>query len=273
MVAYDNSLICCPEARLSLLQSGGPIVLLSDFGHHDPYVGVMKGVILSFCPKAVIVDLCHEIPPQDVKTAAFWLRVSVPYFPKGSLFVCVVDPGVGSQRRILCARTARHQFLAPDNGLLSWVKDPLVEIRSVENKKLWLPTVSATFHGRDIFAPVAGRLAAGLKTSRLGPKVANIQRLPFPRPRRDKQGVNGEILIIDRFGNAVTNLSAKDVASSETLSFKGRRLPLRSHYAEAKPKEALALIGSSGYLELSIRNGDFSRARKARPGDQVHARN
>ena len=110
----------------------GPIALLTDFSLRDPYAGVMKGVILSFCPKAAIVDLCHEIGPQDVGAAAFALRVSVPYFPKGTLFVCVVDPGVGSQRRILWARTAKHRFLAPDNGLLSWVKDPFLEISSVE---------------------------------------------------------------------------------------------------------------------------------------------
>jgi len=251
----------------------GPIALLTDFGHRDPYVGVVRGVILAHCPDAVLVDLCHEIPPQDLDAAAFALRVSVPYFPKGTIFVCVVDPGVGSQRRILWARTARHQFLAPDNGLLSWVKDPFVEIRSIANRSLWLPEVSATFHGRDIFAPVAGRLAAGLKPDKLGPKMQYFQRFPFPEPQRCDRGVRGKILLIDRFGNAVTNLSPGHVASCNWVSCKGRRLPLRSHYAEAKPGEALALIGSSGYLELSVRNGDFSRAFKARPGDAVHAGN
>jgi len=250
----------------------GPIVLLSDFGHHDPYVGVMKGVILSFCPKAAIVDLGHELPPQDVTAAAFTLRVSAPYFPKGSLFVCVVDPGVGSQRRILWARTARHQFLAPDNGLLSWVQEPFIEVRSVENRRLWLPQVSATFHGRDIFAPVAGRLGAGLKPRELGPQAADFQRLPFPEPSLDRRGVRGSILMIDRFGNAITNLRPEHLAFASSVACKGRCLPLRRHYAEAKTKEPLALIGSSGYLELSIRNGDFSRAFQARPGDQVHAR-
>jgi S-adenosylmethionine hydrolase len=136
-----------------------------------------------------------------------------------------------------------------------------------------LPQASATFHGRDIFAPAAGRLAAGLKPTLLGPKVADLQRLPFPQPRRGKRDTKGEILVIDHFGNAITNLTAEHAASCRTVSCKGRRLPLRRHYAEAEPKEALALIGSSGQIELSIRNGDFSRAAKARPGDQVHARN
>jgi S-adenosylmethionine hydrolase len=246
---------------------------MTDFGLDDAYVGVVKGVILSFRPQAVIVDLCHEIPPQDIMAAAFNLRVSAPYFPKGTLFVCVVDPGVGSQRRILWARTAKHQFLVPDNGLLSWVQEPFKEIRSVENRSLWLPEISATFHGRDIFAPVAGRLAAGLKPRELGPKAADFQRLPFPEPRPERRGVRGEILIIDRFGNAVTNLLPKHIASCRSVSCKGRRLPLRNHYAKARPTEPLALIGSSGWLELSIRNGNFSRAFQARPGDQVHARN
>ncbi|MBI5241996.1 MAG: SAM-dependent chlorinase/fluorinase [Elusimicrobia bacterium] len=252
--------------------SPNPIVLLSDFGLRDSYVGVMKGVILGFQPKAVIVDLCHELPPQDVDAAAFSLRVSTRYFPKGSLFVCVVDPGVGSRRRIIWARTAGQQFLAPDNGSLGWLKDPVLECRSLENSGLWLPELSATFHGRDIFAPVAGRLAAGLKPERLGPEAADIQDNPFPQPRSDAKGVHGSLLLIDRFGNAVTNLSPSHVASRGMVVFKGRRLPLRHHYTEVQPGEALALIGSSGYLELSIRNGDFGRACKARPGDPVHAR-
>jgi S-adenosylmethionine hydrolase len=232
----------------------------------------MKGVLLSYCPKAVVVDLCHEIPPQEVAAAAFTLRASVAYFPKGSLFVCVVDPGVGSRRRILWARTARHQFLAPDNGLLSWVETPFAEIRSVENRKSWRPQVSATFHGRDIFAPAAGRLAAGLRPSALGPTIADFRRLPLPEPRRDKRGARGEILWIDRFGNAITNIPSRQAVSCRWALCRGRRLPLRRHYAEAEPGRPLALIGSSGFLELSIRNGDFSRACKARPGDIVHAR-
>ena len=248
-----------------------PIAILTDFGQHDAYVGVMKGVILSFCPAAVIVDLCHEIPPQEVTAAAFALRASAAYFPKGTVFVCVVDPGVGSQRRILWARTARHQFLAPDNGLLSWVPTPFREIRALENSKLWLSAVSATFQGRDIFAPVAGRLAAGLKPSALGPRITDFQRRPFPQPRCDKKGVRGEILVVDRFGNAATNLLPEHLKSCRYVFCKGRRLPLRRHYAQAQPKEPLALIGSTGFLELSIRNGDFCRAFKAGPGDIVNA--
>ena len=251
----------------------GPVVLLTDFGHRDPYVGVVKGVILSLCPKAALVDLCHELPPQDVGAAAFALRAGAGYFPKGSLFVCVVDPGVGSRRRILWARTADQQFLAPDNGLLGWLKDPVIEFRSLENSGLWLPERSATFHGRDIFAPVAGRLAAGLRPERLGPRVEDVQPNPFPQPASGRTGVRGSILLVDRFGNAVTNLSLSHVACRGGIVFKGRRLPLLHHYAEARPGEPLALIGSSGYLELSVRNGDFGRRFRARPGDPVHARN
>ncbi|MDE2238229.1 MAG: SAM-dependent chlorinase/fluorinase, partial [Elusimicrobia bacterium] len=144
------------------------IALLTDFGLQDPYVGVMKGVIADLAPRAKVVDLCHGLPPQDVRGAALFLRQSAPYFPKATLFVVVVDPGVGSDRRVLYARTRRHSFLAPDNGALSWLPDPVLEWRSVVRRSLFLAQVSSTFHGRDLFAPVAARLSRGLPPSRLG---------------------------------------------------------------------------------------------------------
>ena len=249
-----------------------PIVLLTDFGLRDPYAGIVKGVILSKAPKAAIVDLCHELPPRDARAAAFMLRVSVPYFPKGSLFVCVVDPGVGSSRRILWARTKKHQFLAPDNGLLSWLEDPVLELRSVQNEALFLPRVSATFHGRDVFAPVAGRLAAGLSPSRLGPAAREMVQCPWPAPERRGESARGEVLWVDRFGNAVTNLTSKEVAPTARIVFKGRSLGrVRGHYAQAGKGEALALFGSSGHVELSIRDGDFAARFKARLGDPVES--
>lgn len=250
----------------------GPIVLLTDFGSADPYVGVMKGVILQSAPSAAIVDLCHEVPPQDVRTAALFLRASVPYFPKGSLFVCVVDPGVGGARQILWARTARHQFLAPDNGLLSWIEEPILERRRVANRKLWADRISSTFHGRDIIAPVAGRLARGLAPARLGPAASKTASLPWPSPRRARGRLRGELLWIDRFGNAVTNLRAGDVGARRSVVFRGRSLgPLRTHYAEGRDGTALALVGSSGFVELSVRNGDFAKRYRASLGDPVES--
>lgn len=247
------------------------IALLTDFGLSDPFVGVMKGVLLSRSPGVPFVDLTHGIAPQDVRQAALALRQSVPYFPEGTLFVCVVDPGVGSQRRILWARGARHQYLAPDNGLLSWLDgERLRELRAVTNGSLFLKPVSATFHGRDVFAPVAAALARGLNPARLGPRVSAIKRLPLPAPRRGRGAVRGEILAFDRFGNAVTNLTPKDLPRGARLSHRGADLgPLRSHYAAVPAGSALALAGSSGFVELSVRDGDFSRRAGARTGDAV----
>jgi len=249
-----------------------PIVLLTDFGTRDHYVGVMKGMILAQAPGARIVDLCHEVPPQDVRAGAYLLRVSVPYFPRGSLFVAVVDPGVGSARRILWARTARQQFLAPDNGILGWLEEPVLDRREVVRRP-WMPELSATFHGRDVFAPVAARLARGLSPLRLGPRVREAACLPFPEPIRRGGGVRGEILAIDRFGNAATNLRATDIRSPARIFFFRRDLgAVRSHYAAVPQGSPVALIGSSGLLELSVRGGSFARRFGASPGDPVESR-
>lgn len=236
------------------------IALLTDFGHQDPFVGVMKGIIASRAPKARVIDLCHDIAPGDILAAALALRVSVPYFPKGTLFVVVVDPGVGSARRVLFARTKRHGFLAPDNGVLSWVEDKLIECRAVTNTSLFLSPVSGTFHGRDIFAPVAAALAKGASPSRLGPVIRDALRAPWPSSR---------LITFDRFGNAVTSIPSKGARS---ILYKGRSYPVRTHYASVPSGKPLAVAGSSGLVELSVRDGDFRRRFKARPGDPVHAR-
>lgn len=251
----------------------GPIVLLTDFGLRDHFVGVMKGVILARAPKSTIVDLSHEVPPQDLRAGALLLLASVPYFPKGSLFVCVVDPGVGSSRRILWARTDRHQYLVPDNGILSWLPEAVREWREVSNTRLFLPEVSATFHGRDIFAPVAAALARGLSSARLGPVVRDPEGLAFPGPARRGHKVRGEILAFDRFGNAVTNLGWAEARYGAKIHHKGRLLgPVRTHYGETRDGAALALFGSTGLLELSVRNGSFAKRFKARIGDKIESR-
>lgn len=232
----------------------------------------MKGVILSRNPRARIVDLCHEVPPQDIRTAAFYLLTSVEFFPKGSLFIAVVDPGVGSQRRILWAKTAEHQFLFPDNGCSSWLAErrPFLAVREVNNDKLWLSEPSSTFHGRDIFAAVAGSLSRGTVASRLGPKVKSWVRMPFPPVAKHGMVMRGSVVAIDHFGNAITNLCAKDIRHGARVEFKGRDLRgVRTHYAQAEDSAALALLGSSGFLELSVRNGHFATVFQARPGDPV----
>ncbi|MDE2292933.1 MAG: SAM-dependent chlorinase/fluorinase [Elusimicrobia bacterium] len=245
--------------------------LLTDFGHEDHFVGVMKGVILSRAPGARLVDLCHGVAPQDVRGAALRLRASVRYFPEGTLFVCVVDPGVGSPRPILWARTQEHQFLAPDNGLLSWV-GPFRRLRRVENRGLFLKPVSRTFHGRDVFAPAAAALLAGLKPSELGPEAAGMVSWPYPAPRRVAGRWRGEVLTVDRFGNAVTNLEPRHVGARRVLEACGRRFPLRTHYACVAEGRPVAVVGSSGSIELSLRGGNLSGGSRVRAGEAVHVR-
>ena len=251
-----------------------PVALLTDFGLSDPFVGVMKGVLLSRCPGLTIIDLAHGIGAQDVRRAALALMESYRFLPDGTLFVCVVDPGVGSGRRIVWARSERFQFLAPDNGLLSWTeaREPFVETRSVGNAELFLKPVSGTFHGRDIFAPVAAALANGLDPARVGPRLAAIQRLAFPEPRRERGRVRGELLAFDRFGNAITNLRSGDLPADARFRYRGADLgPLRTHYAEVPPGRPVAVIGSSGFAELSVRDGSFAREMEAGAGDPGEA--
>jgi len=260
---------------MSAAMPPGPIVLLPDFGDRDPYVGIVKGAILSGAPKARLVDLCHGLAPQDVRAAALALRMAAPYFPAGSLFVAVVDPGVGSARRILWARSRRQQFLAPDNGVLSWLAggDALVELRSVENEKYFLSSSSATFHGRDRFAPVAAALSRGLSPARLGPRVDDAARWPWPEPRSSAAALSGVVLSFDRFGNAVTNLPSARVPEGARVVHRTRDLgPLRSHYAEVPPGRALAVAGSAGLVELCARQADFRARFRAKTGDPVHVR-
>jgi len=253
-----------------------PIVLLTDFGLEDPFVGIMKGVILARAPKAALVDLSHGIAPQDVAGAARTLRTSAAYFPVGAVFVAVVDPGVGSARRILWARSRRHQFLAPDNGVLSWLDgdDALLETRSVESEKYFLRPASATFHGRDKFAPLAAALSCGLAAAGLGPRIADAVRLDWPEPTASSAALRGVVLGFDRFGNALTNLPSARVPRGARLTHRGRDLgPLRAHYAEVPRGRPLAVAGSAGLVELSAREDDFRARFRAKPGDPVHVRN
>ena len=233
---------------------------MTDFGHQDPFVGIMKGVILAAAPTASIVDLCHEVPVRDVRTAALFLRQSAPYFAAGTIFVCVVDPGVGSGRRILCARTKDHLFLAPDNGLLGWLSDAVLEWRVVENDEFFLKTVSATFHGRDIFAPVAARLSAGLKPEALGKTIGDPVLFAFPS--------EPVILAFDRFGNAVTSI----MGEQRSIQYKGKVIPVGRTYADVKEGEAVAVKGSSGFIELCVRNGSFAEQSSAKLGDTIEFR-
>lgn len=256
------------------------ITLLTDFGLTDEYVGVLKGVILSTAPGVTIVDISHGIDPQDIIGAAHTLKAAYPYFPENTIHVAVVDPGVGTQRGIIAARCNKHLFLAPDNGLLAPVLqgDTSVRIHLVENKKLFRHPVSRTFHGRDVFAPVAAYLSNGHDLESLGPPIELEQIHPLGEQvivRTGRGQIEGRVVDIDRFGNLITNIAAKDLSC-----FKGKQLTfaigdhtiegLVEAYAEGGKGGPSAIIGSRGCLEITIYSGNASHILKMGKGDIIH---
>jgi S-adenosylmethionine hydrolase len=246
----------------------GPIALLTDFGTADPYVGIVKGVIASIHPEARVIDICHELPPQSVGAACRMLSVAAPHFPDGTIFLAVVDPGVGTARRPIAARTDRHIFVAPDNGLLSFARP--AEIRILDREELFLRPVSSTFHGRDVFAPVAARLAAGLPFREVGSRVRSMRRLTLPRPVRKGGALVGHVVWIDRFGNAVTDIEGSAVRRGSRVRLKGATIAgLSRTYGDHKRGTLIALIGSSDHLEISLVNGSAAGALGAKVGDAV----
>ncbi len=256
------------------------IALLTDFGLQDTYVGVMKGVILGIAPHVQVIDLTHEIPPQDVRAGAYNLLVSYRYFPAGSLFCCVVDPGVGSERRAVAVRAGAYTFVAPDNGLLTPVleTEPVEMAVVMENTAYHLPNVSATFHGRDIFAPVTAHLARGVPPEALGPPLApeELVRLPWPQPRRIPDGWEASIVHADRFGNLITNLPGEwlDPPLNQWQVEVGPVIVagLSRTFADVGVGEPVAYVGSSGYLELAVRQGNARRQWGVGPGLVVRVR-
>jgi S-adenosylmethionine hydrolase len=251
------------------------VTLLTDFGLDDTYVGAMKGVLLRACPGVVAVDLTHGVAPQAVLQAAWHLRCAWRYFPAGTVHVCVVDPGVGSSRRILAARDGGHAFLAPDNGLLGPVLSPDATVAALDVERFALPERSATFHGRDVLAPAAAAIAGGLAPEEAGPEAGAWLRASLPGTREEPGGLATEVLYADRFGNLVTPLPAERLtggAASWSVEVCGVEMPIRRTYTEARPGECLALIGSCGSLEVSVREGDAARRLGAGPGTAVRVR-
>lgn len=257
----------------SLPAPSGVITLLTDFGLDDPFVGVMTGVILSGFPGARVIDLCHGIRPQAVAEAAFWLERSYAWFPPGSVHVVVVDPGVGSERRVLAAALGGQYFLVPDNGLLTpaLLAQPDARVLAVEWKRLGLAPPSATFHGRDIFAPLAAALASGQRAwSELGTLATPLPSVLRP-PEVSRGRARGEVVTIDRFGNLITNLDSACVERlSATHALIGERLIARHRtYADVGPGELLALVNSFGVLEIAQRDGSAERTLGAARGHAV----
>lgn len=259
------------------------ITLTTDFGCDDHFVGVMKGVILGINPDAALVDLTHGIGPQDVLKAAMVIGMNYRYFPEGSIHVAVVDPGVGSTRRPILVLAAGHAFLGPDNGLFSLIyreEGAGVRVYHMTADKYFLPVRSNTFHGRDVFAPAAAWLSRGIDASLLGGKIDDYLCLPTPfPPRREGGKVHGEVVLIDHFGNAVTNISRSDadgLASPSgvrpSLFFRGRQVPLVDCYAEGEGRGLSAVVDSSGLTELFVFRGSAAEDQGIAVGDPVELR-
>lgn len=253
------------------------ITLTTDFGLADNYVAIMKGVILGIAPLARIVDITHQIEPQDVRQAAAVLDAAVPYFPPDTIHVAVVDPGVGSTRRPIAIRTPHALFIGPDNGLfspaLTQTSHLELTILHLNRPAFWLPAVSRTFHGRDIFAPVAAHLAAGQPFESVGTPIDDPVILATPQPSRLPDGrLTGEILMVDRFGNLISNLPDTWLAGRYgVITCAGVDVPGPSEtYASVEPGELLALIGSSGLLEIAVRDGSAAARLRAGPGEPIH---
>jgi hypothetical protein len=239
----------------------GIITLLTDFGTRDWFVPSMKGVILSIVPNAQVVDMTHEIPPQNVRAGSFVLAAAARTFPSGTIHVAVVDPDVGGERKVIAVRTHDYIFLAPDNGLLSFAleHEQIIEMRAIENKKLIRQPVSNTFHGRDVFAPVAAYLANNVEFSSIGPVLDSIHRLKSSKPRVEAAGIHGEVIYVDRFGNLITNMARSFLRAARILGVElgTRRIATVSQsYSDAPPGSAVALINSLDLLEIGIRDGD-----------------
>ncbi len=269
--AQDSS-----RARRSRVE--GLVALLTDFGTRDWYAAAVKGVIVSRAPRVRFVDITHEIPPQDVVAGAFTLAAAVPWFPPGTVFMAVVDPGVGTGRALLAAQADGRLLVGPDNGLLWPALAQATRRRVVRltQRRYWLPEISRTFHGRDIMAPVAAYLARGGALRRLGPphRAAPLSLPPVVQRGRT---VMGRVVHVDAFGNLITNLragrwrpAARD--GSVTLRCRHRAAPVVSSYAEGRPRQLVAVVGSLGFVELAVRNGSAARRLGARRGDAVTLR-
>lgn len=261
------------------------ITLTTDFGTSDTYVGIMKGVILSINPQAQIVDLTHAIPPQDIYEAAFSIYAARSYFPHGTIHVIVVDPGVGSDRQAIVSHIDKAFFVCPDNGVLSYLLHSVeseeghpINSVAIQNSAYYLPEVSNTFHGRDIFAPVAAHLSLGVPLADIGPSVQTLVQLPIQMPELSGNTLTGHIVKIDRFGNAITNIPETAIARLEGASTTGmpiyeirvgsvRLNRLNRAYAESGVGKPLAIIGSYGLLEIAVNGGNAEKQLNLKRGE------
>jgi S-adenosylmethionine hydrolase len=242
------------------------LTLTTDFGVRDSFVGTMKGVILSRCPAACIVDVCHDVPPQQIRTGALRLASAAPYFPAGTVHVAVVDPGVGGDRRAIAIDAGGQRFVGPDNGVLTLAAPPnAAGWRAVEitSRAHMLRQVSQTFHGRDVFAPAAAHLAAGGALDDLGAAVAPVVELRLPVPARDGRRLRGIVQDVDRFGNLITNVRADQLSDDyvERVCVGGATIHGLSHWYDPS-RNLIALVDSDGWLEVAAPGGNASEQLK-----------
>ncbi|HEX7483313.1 MAG TPA: SAM-dependent chlorinase/fluorinase [Candidatus Bathyarchaeia archaeon] len=251
------------------------ITLTSDFGLKDPYVAEMKGVILTINPTAIIIDITHNVEKFNIRMGAFMLASAAPYFPKSTVHLAVVDPTVGTDRRAILVQTKLGFFVGPDNGVLMLAaKNQGIEhIYELTNPKFMMPNVSSTFHGRDIFAPAAAYVDKCRILSEFGPEIANVIIPEFTSLKSSNKTLIGEILHIDDFGNIITNISQKEMRQTKTVNVKLRKLTLNvsfgKTYAQTKTREAIALMGSHGFLEIALNQANAAQKYGVKAGDKV----
>jgi S-adenosyl-L-methionine hydrolase (adenosine-forming) len=256
------------------------VTLTTDFGLNDHFVGAMKGVILSINPQAQIVDICNAVNSFDVLDGALTIAQAASYFPSDTLHVVIVDPGVGSQRRPILVTNEKHVFLAPDNGVLSLIyeRSERLSVRHVTAEHYFLQPVSQTFHGRDVFAACAGWLSKGVETSKFGEEITDYIRFAAPKPKPvDERSFKGVVLKTDKFGNLITNITAKDIPqlfeatppSFKVVVGKAEITKIKNAYAQATPGELFGILGSMGYLEISANRAAANRLAGADRGSDV----
>jgi hypothetical protein len=253
------------------------ITLTTDYGTSDHLVGVMKGVILTVNPEARIVDINHNVMPFDILDAALTIGMAYAYFPPKTIHLVVVDPGVGSQRRPILVTGDQHYYVAPDNGVLSMVyeREPKVIVRHITSEHYFLNPLSNTFHGRDVFAPVAAWLSKNWQTPSFGDEVTDYVRFTMPKPKVAGSTIKGVVLKVDNFGNLITNLALEDVpqvvaGANFKITAGSREIDkLSQNYAQGAPGEVLAVIGSSGFLEISVNKGHAARSLSLQRGSEV----
>ena len=253
------------------------ITLLTDFGTKDHYVASMKGVILKINPRCRLIDITHQVTPHDIQEGAFVLFNAYSYFPTGTIHLAVVDPGVGGLRKPVLLVTENYYFVGPDNGLFTMIaqKERVKQIIVLDKQKYHLSEISATFHGRDVFAPVAAHLSLGIKPIALGHKIDSLEGLGFERPVIKEGKLLGEIIHVDVFGNLVSNIDERELfqfiqGRPFVIRVGGRTIRgMKKGYWEGKKDEPVALFGSGGFLEISVREGNAQKTLKVKKGDQI----